>query len=278
MVASQNYIGYPVDRPWSKLGLQREWDAADVVLIHNSLHAHDWYDVTGKPTVLMHHGLGADFGDIVARARDLGIVQLGSTLDLSVHEPDIAWSGPPVDVAEMQRFRQRYFDPNPRRLRIGHAPTNAAIKGTEAFVRAMDRLSLRHRVEMVLIQGVSWIECLKRKATCDIFFDQPTLGYGVNAIEAWAMGLPVVAGVALPEVRAKMVETWGTLPFVEADEGSLEATLEALITDEVGRHLAAERGAAHVQRWHSQRAVVRRLWPRSSTRLVRRSPEKVRVA
>lgn len=257
MVASQNYIGYPVDIPWSKLGLQREWDRADVVQIHNSLHAHEWYDATGKPTVLMHHGLSSEFHAIVEEARRLGVVQIGSTIDLSVHEPAVIWCGPPVDIAEMQRYRSRYYRPRDV-IRVGHAPTNAAIKGTAAFVAAMDRLSQRHPVEMVLIQGMSHRQCLALKATCDILFDQPVLGYGVNAIEAWAMEMPVIVGVADPRVRAKMIETWGGLPFEEADEAGIEAVIEQLLNP-FHRVEMAGVGFSHVQRWHSQKAVVGRL-------------------
>ena len=260
MVASTNYIEYPADIPWSKLALQQEWDRADVVHIHNSLHAHHWYDDAGKPTVLMHHGLGETFSALVEEARELGIVQIGSTIDLSVHEPSIRWSGPAVDIDAMQALRRQHFVWSAgRSIRVGHAPTNAAIKGTAAFAEAMHRLSGRYPVEPVLIQRMTWKQCLALKATCDILFDQPVLGYGVNAIEAWAMGLPVVAGVADPRVRGIMLATWGRLPFVEADETGLEAALERLIADPAYRFEMTAVGAAHVQRWHSQRAVVKRL-------------------
>jgi hypothetical protein len=56
-----------------------------------------------------------------------------------------------------------------------------------------------------------------------------------------------------------MLATWGRLPFVEADETGLEAALERLIADPAYRFEMAEVGARHVQRWHSQRAVVKRL-------------------
>ncbi len=125
----------------------------------------------------------------------------------------------------------------------------------------MDRLSRTHDVEPVLIERLSWSECLRRKATCDIFYDQPVLGYGSNAIEAWAMGIPVLAGVEDPSVRDRMLKTWGELPFFETTEAMLEADLRRLIDDADLRRTYAKLGYRHVIRWHKYQAVSHRLRP-----------------
>jgi hypothetical protein len=257
MVATVNYIHYPVDFPYNRRRLERLYDAADVILLHNTTHGHDWYDLTGKPTVLMHHGRTPieKFLSVVEDANRIGAIQIGSTIDLSVYGP-VEWAPPPVDIRAMRVFRK----PGPR-LRIGHAPTNRDIKGTDAFVQAMDRLSRRYDVEPVLIERAAWTDCLKRKGTCDVVYDQSELGYGSNAIEAWAMGIPVLAGVVDPLVGSKMLETWGRLPFLETSEETLEADLERMIVDSELRHQYAERGTDHVERWHSYAAVEARLMP-----------------
>lgn len=261
MVASSNYIGYPTDIRYSRRRLERLYDRADVILLHNTLHGHDWYDAgQGKPTVLMHHGRTPldDFLEIAERALAIGAMQIGSTLDLSVFGP-VEWSPPPVDIPAMRQLRARAVRSGT--LRIGHAPTNRDLKGTSAFLDAMDRLSTRYDVETVLIERLPWQDCLRRKATLDVLFDQPVLGYGSNAIEAWAMGIPVMAGVSDQTVRAAMLGRWTVLPFIETSTRTIEQDLERVIVEADLRSEYAAIGAAHVERWHSEAAVVERLAP-----------------
>jgi hypothetical protein len=259
MVATVNYIGYPVDLRRNRRRLERFYDRADVVLLHNTLHGHDWYDAgQGKPTVLMHHGRTPiePFREMVERAASIGAVQIGSTLDLSVFGP-VEWAPPPVDIKAMMEIRSKVVRSG--KLRIGHAPTNRDLKGTTDFLAAMDRLSTRYDVESVLIERTSWRDCLQRKATIDVLFDQPILGYGSNAIEAWAMGIPVMAGVADQTVRAAMLERWTILPFIETSTRTLEEDMERVIVNGDLRDEYGRIGAAHVQRWHSEAAVVERM-------------------
>jgi glycosyltransferase involved in cell wall biosynthesis len=261
MVATSNYIGYPVDVPFGKLELEALYDAAQVVHLHNTTHAHDWYDNwQGKPTVLMHHGrTGIDFPRWAREAMRIGATSLGSTLDLELLEPGVKWLPPPVYLEGMRRLREEHYRPG-YRLRIGHAPTNRAIKGTDAFLAAIGALRASGApVEAVLIEGLAWQECLARKATCDVFYDQPTLGYGVNAVEAWAMGIPVIAGVADAAIRRGMEQRWGGLPFAETTEASLEVILRAIVKHERIRDELARMGTAHVERWHDERHTVETL-------------------
>lgn len=265
MAASRNYIGYPIDIPYNRTRLDRYYAAADVVMLHNTLHGHHWYDAgQGKPTILMHHGRTDPeaFRAIARSAVELGAVQIGSTLDLSVFDPDISWCPPPVDIRALRRLRAKAR--RSKRLRIGHAPTNRDIKGTAVFLAAMDRLAARHDVETVVIEQMSWRDCLRLKATCDVFYDQPELGYGSNAIEAWAMGIPVLAGVSDDEVRSAMLSRWGRLPFIETSVDTLERDLERVIESHDLRREYGRIGFRHVSRWHSDASVRSRL-----TRLLR---------
>ncbi len=263
MVASINYINYPVDVPWSQKRLEELYDAADVVHLHNTLHAHRWYDNgQGKPTVLMHHGLhnGSDrsYPMVVREAEDMGAISVCSTLDLAIHDWRVLWLPPPVDIKRMRNIRRQHYRTR-RRLRVGHAPTNREIKGTAAFEAAMKQLEERLPVEMVLIEHQPWVNCLNVKATVDVFFDQPILGYGVNAIEAWAMGIPVIAGVENPIVREGMLDKWDVLPFYETTEETLYDALSAMVQDADLRAEYSKLGTQHVERWHSEAVTVKAL-------------------
>lgn len=259
MAASPNFLSYPIDVPYGRESLEQLYDTADVVILHNTVHGHDWYDAgQGKPTILMHHGRTplVHFREQIEAAKAIGAAQIGSTLDLSVFGP-VEWIGAPVDRRAMRKLRRGHREGSP--LLVGHAPTSRSLKGTDAFIDVMDRLSKRLPVRPVLIEGASWSDCLARKAECDIWFDQPTLGYGSNAIEAWAMGMPVLAGVTDPSVREAMECRWGWLPFLQTTEAQLEENIERLVLDADLRHRYAELGTRHVERWHADASVAERL-------------------
>lgn len=144
-------------------------------------------------------------------------------------------------------------------VRIAHAPTNREVKGTQAFLDAIERLQAEGLpVEMDLIEGVSWAECLTRKAQADIYYDQVQLGYGNNAIEAWGMGIPVVAG-AQPATLAEMERRFGSLPFYNATEQDIYDALKALVLSKDLRAEYSEKGLDHVRRFHDERVVVEQL-------------------
>lgn len=73
------------------------------------------------------------------------------------------------------------------------------------------------------------------------------------------MGIPVIAGVTDPQTRRRMLATFGELPFVEATPETLPTRLAEFVSSEDMRREWGERGRAHVERFHSQRAVVERL-------------------
>lgn len=247
-VRRSNYLRYPADLPWPEV--EREWDRADVVHIHGSFRA--WRTMGGnKPFVMHHHGTKyRRNADLLNRAvSDLGGTAVVSTLDLLDYGDDLTWVPQAHDLPALAAHHK----PQHGRLRIGHAPTNRTIKSTDAFLAACARLD----VEPVLIERRSWAECLAIKGTCDVLFDQVTLGYGNNAIEAWGMGIPVIAGAA-PSTLARMRDTFGTLPFLATDEGGIADAIAAMI-DPPTRSEYATLGAAHAARWHDGTETVARL-------------------
>ena len=80
------------------------------------------------------------------------------------------------------------------RVRVGHSPTNRAVKGTDAILSQLSRLGEKYPVETVLIENLPQAEALALKATCDLLVDAlGELGYGVSGVEAMAMGIPTAA-------------------------------------------------------------------------------------
>jgi len=276
MRRSDTWIRYPFHRDWDPDVARELWAAADVVHLRESPDAIAMLGAPPRPLVVHHHGTRyrRDPAAMSARCQAAGAIEVASTLDLVLAGgPHVRWLPGVVDVEALEALRAATFARRRGRLRIYHSPTNRVIKGTDDVVRAVTALRARGLpVELELVERLPYADNLGRKAGADIVVDQLVLGYGLNAIEAWAMGIPVVAGVVDPAVRAEMVRRFGVLPFVEATPQTLERVLERLVRSPTRRARSAAVGRAHVERFHSQAAVVDRLEPIYRDAIERRSP------
>lgn len=253
-----SYLNFPQHDPWDWRTIVRRWDEADAIHLHDGFHA---MPRKRSGLVVTWHGTGfRESSDILLRHQyehqGIGTV---STLDLWLLAPDhVEWLPAPHDTASYRTIRSE-VPAIPGPLRIGHAPTNRALKHTDAFLAACDRIAQEAEIEVVLIEGVEWTESITLKATCDIWYDQVAFGYGGNGIEAMAMGIPVVCGAPDPTL-AEYERRFGALPFVLADAGTIYDALAHLMDPEV-RSEYGLRGMAHAEAFHSYAAVADRLEP-----------------
>jgi hypothetical protein len=267
---------YEIQRKYNPAVVNHDlWPRAHVVHTHNNLANIARFERRGvlrKPYVIHHHGTMYRIGyrQHLRDAKERRAVPIVSTLDLQAIAPDVTtWVPQAYSLDELASYRGAKRDDGV--LRIAHAPTNRAIKSTEVLIAAVDRLRKEGAaVELDVIERVSNVECMRRKGTADVYVDQVLFGYGCNAVEAWGMGLPVIAGVdpelCLPRTRMRipadtrdlMLSTWGTLPFYEATEGTLYDALVAMLKPATRRKYA-KLGMDHVKRWHDERLVVEQL-------------------
>jgi len=146
-------------------------------------------------------------------------------------------------------------------LRVAHAPSKRAVKGTQAVLDAIE--SLRRRgapIELDLIEGVPNREARKRYAAADVVVDQLRVGwYGMFAIESMALAKPVV--VYLDERgAAETEEAFGLeLPLVRADEQSVEDVLAGLVEVRAELPELGRRSRDYVERIHAHTAVAQRV-------------------
>lgn len=141
-------------------------------------------------------------------------------------------------------------------FRVAHSPTVRTLKGTDAFLLAVDAL---HRegvaIEPVLIEGLEHGAALRLKATCHATFDSFWLGMQGSGLEAAAMGQAVVAGDASAAAEAAALND-GVCPWTFADdEPSLIAVLRRLATDAAYCAEQAATISAYVRRVHDYAAV-----------------------
>jgi hypothetical protein len=149
-----------------------------------------------------------------------------------------------------------------RPLRIGHAPTHRGVKGTSYFLAALERLRQEgHDFELVLIENMSQSEAKAVYMTLDVVLDQLFVGwYGGLAVEAMALGKPVVVYIRTEDLRHIPVQMRTELPVVRTTAQTLESDLRDLMAlsrkelIEVGR-----RSRAYVERWHDPETVARHL-------------------
>lgn len=166
--------------------------------------------------------------------------------ELREHAPDAVMIARAADLAALEPAPPRVGG---GRVVVAHAPTDRELKGTGDIVAAVDRLRDRGlRIEFDLIEGVGHAAALARLRRADVVVDQLRLGwYGVVAVEAMALGKPVVAHVR-PDLTRQLDDP---PPIVPATGADVEARLEELVRDPVLRGRLGAEGRAYVERVHA---------------------------
>lgn len=246
--------------------LLRLWEEADVLVILEQPLAAQWGP--RKPTIVWHLGtfFRKQIPTVHAQCQAIGALEVADMHDL-IRRADypLGWLPDVIDPVPLAQIRADEYPgdgvirSSTGTLRIAHAPTDRELKSTDAILAALERLKRRYEFEFDLIENVSNQECLVRKARADIFIDELTLGYGLNALECWSMGIPVISGIADPVTRDLMKgDSGGGLPFLCTDAEMLEACIEDLIVSERDRRHWSTAGMNHLQAFHTPRAVVER--------------------
>lgn len=172
---------------------------------------------------------------------------------------EIEWLPITVPVARYRRLATKRPKTCPEGVfRVAHCPTKRINKGTDVFLKVIDRLQAKGlKVVPVLMERESQRSALEIKRTCDATFDSFWLGIQTSGLEAGAMGQPVIAGD--PEVRHLHRTHVGECPYTFANEAKeLEGVLERLIVDRPFYEAEAARVSRYVEQYHDYPAVARR--------------------
>ncbi len=256
-----HYFEFPNDIVWTPMTepfIKELLRKADVVHLNNSFRAVSRFHIN-KPMLLHHHGsmFRNNAANMLGVAKHHKMAQAVSTVDLLKPAPDVLrWLPSAYDIDELQRIGKANRRERDGRIRIVHAPTNRALKHTDLFLSIVQKLQWDgYPIDVVIVEGKTNAETLIEKAKADIVYDQIAFGYGCNGIEAWGLGVPVIAG-GEPWTMHKMREMWGSLPFAEATEKTLSSVIEELVASADARAEYAERGLAHVRKYHDERPAL----------------------
>jgi len=153
----------------------------------------------------------------------------------------------------MPIYREDYLPlrdrPHYNSIIIGQTASSPELKSTEMLADAVRELKAKgYNVEMDLITGASHSDCLRRKRSHYIEFDNMHQGHhGMAGLEAISMGIPTLAWLT-PEV-IKAYERLGSgdpIPFINVrDKGELMTEMIELITN---RNTWEER-SSYSRRW-----------------------------
>lgn len=157
-----------------------------------------------------------------------------------------------VDISQ---FSADYPDPEAKKIRIVHAPSKRAFKGTKYVLEAFEQLTKKYdHLELVLVEGKTQKEAFELYKTADIIVDQLFAGtYGVFAIESMAMGKPVITYIS-DAMRERLPDE---LPIVSGSIHSIADALETLILDGKLRQKKGMDGRKYVENYHNYKYAAR---------------------
>lgn len=254
-----NYLDYPVDIELSPDTLPEVddlFEKADVVHFMERWWGPKRYaSFFNKPKIMHHHGtiFRNDPTTLMEQSELYGAISVVSTIDLLLSAPPdtLRWVPNPCHIEKMEQTSKAHRLGHEGVL-AAHAPTGREKKGTAQWLQALEGLP----VDLRLIENVTWEECLRQKAEADLLLDQLRVGYGLNAVEAWAMGIPVISGVGDPNVTDRMFQLIGYLPFYHCTQTTVAERLSEFVGDPALRCEYAELGNQYVKDFHDERLVV----------------------
>ena len=196
-------------------------------------------DIRGKTPAQLAYGMQAD-------------AQVIGSYDAVRWVPEAEVIPPGVDLARIVPA-----PPSDRaRPVIVHAPSSRRRKGTEHVLAAVEGLD----ADLELVEGLHHHEAFERYKAADIVVDQLNAGwYGLFAIEAMALGKPVVTFLHDEAVRRTEQAFGLPVPIVSATADTLREALRPLVADAARRRELGAASRAYVERVHDVERVADRL-------------------
>ena len=155
----------------------------------------------------------------------------------------------------LSEFSPKYPDAIRQRPVVGHMPSRLMVKGTQSVLHAIEQLKKLYDFEFKLIHGVPHAKAVAMVRNCDIMLDQFVVGgFGAAALEAMAMGKPVVCYI--PSIIKGLPPDF---PIVNANQDNLAEVLGALLENGALRHQIGRQSRAYAEKYHDAHKIARDL-------------------
>ncbi|WP_315112787.1 glycosyltransferase [Clostridium intestinale] len=142
------------------------------------------------------------------------------------------------------------------KMLIVHAPTSPEIKGTEFILHAIEVLKQDYEFDFKVVQNMSHKQATEIYKKADLIIDQLLIGsYGVLAVEAMAMGKPVICWISdfMKEKYPK------DLPIICANPKDIKSKLEYIIKNRDMLDVIGKRGRHYAEKYHDMNKVAKNL-------------------
>jgi len=167
----------------------------------------------------------------------------------------------PYTVPNWDGIETKPWRPPGEELRIVHAPTDRAAKGSDIIIEAVRRLEGRYpgRVRFTLVENMPNTEALEIYAGADVIVDQIVVGwYGSLAVEAMKMGKPVMAFVREEDLKflPPGMADGCRAAVISAEPDTIHEELCRLIENPGILREHREAGIEYVNAWHNPAVVA----------------------
>jgi hypothetical protein len=202
--AVDNYLNFKKDRGTDDRDYKSAVKTADVLVFNE---AYPIGTTNYKHTIMIHHGswYRSHLPGLRA-ADDVADVILGTTTDLLQHDKRMLWLPSIIDDQYLASFKaEPEYD-------ILHTTTSLVKKNTDDIIKYLPNIHI--------VDGVSYEEAMREKGKARIVVDQISdIGIGLGALEAMAMGIPVISGAGEYALK-KYKEIVGYVPFTNVKDAS----------------------------------------------------------
>lgn len=139
------------------------------------------------------------------------------------------------------------------KIRIVHAPTQRATKGTIYILKALEELKHDYGslFELEIIEKMPHEQALECYRNADLFIDQVLIGwYGGVAVEVMKMGIPVAVYINEDHAQYIPKEMAEELPFINLNVNNIKEKLKMILKDREILKEHAQKSLAFVNKWH----------------------------
>jgi glycosyltransferase involved in cell wall biosynthesis len=165
---------------------------------------------------------------------------------------------------DLETYIASYPDPESKKPRVIHAPSQKAIKGTVYVEKAVENLKKKGLdFDYIRVENLNHSKAIELYRTADLIIDQLCAGtHGIFACEAMALGKPVICYI-LPELVSGYPKGF---PIINANPDTIESVLEEWIQKPYELYILGKNSRKYVEKVHDSKVVAQKLINISKTK------------